>query len=806
MPGASMKSAAASGYEKISNMKLSRAASSMKIAPASSYDEELEAEVSSDLVPVLLDLLFYDEPRLVSAALGLLVRQFEQRKVLELAARKVQLLQAPLMCRMYAAFDELLSQLSRLSERRRLFGDELYQAVRIMGLLTMHCYEEGEEGERDDRSSRAPSRSRSLAKSGSVATTRYKDHTQGLYLLLVGRAMARVGSKSLRVTRSEETTPPVLVGSRLHLLGSVYVVQGVEGDRIDLAREVLAEGAPPSMAGGEEAEVWLFLEQKSAMGDPNPDIQLLLYNMSAHTMAIQLLGLPLSASHASPADAEVRQVLLGAYRLLKALCAGFKVTQLALTPIIPTIVAHIDYSLVAHDITPTGCLNTIVKDNPTVCLSISDDLIRRFIRLAAENFAPRFLRFLRMTTGLEQRPIPRTQFFVIQGLSENADAQLLFDGEDGIARRSAMIDAGELETDPRGRLAYHVELIGLMARCTDGDAPGPEAVARKLFSLKDILMHLSQTNLPLVLRSNYLALLDESYFKARRPVQKSPELVALLNMFATRVETFISDTLRTLDADYAQNQGESELTNYVLLSLTKTITIFTERQFSVGTNPEELIDALTRFAKAAAELHDFIFDEEEVNGLKDVLPTEPLVRCLSVLRRRGLLDASEFKAAAEAGWSEPELPSLSSPRPKTEEDATTTVVSLGATSVAPAPWHPQEGLGAFIDAFVASTNPNDKEFRGLVDVFLEELGSGKGEVPLKRLVGRMQARCCYTLCTPPSIEYMSARVPLLTRPPHQQAGGAETPVDQTVACARILRVALEHAFPPLFTAAVLQLL
>ena len=309
-----------------------------------------------------------------------------------------------------------------------------------------------------------------------------------------------------------------------------------------------------------------------------------------------------------------------------------------------------------------------------------------------------------------------------------------------------------------------------------------------------------------MLRSNYLALLDESYFKARRPVQKSPELVALLNMFATRVETFISDTLRTLDADYAQNQGESELTNYVLLSLTKTITIFTERQFSVGTNPEELIDALTRFAKAAAELHDFIFDEEEVNGLKDVLPTEPLVRCLSVLRRRGLLDASEFKAAAEAGWSEPELPSLSSPRPKTEEDATTTVVSLGATSVAPAPWHPQEGLGAFIDAFVASTNPNDKEFRGLVDVFLEELGSGKGEVPLKRLVGRMQARCCYTLCTPPSIEYMSARVPLLTRPPHQQAGGAETPVDQTVACARILRVALEHAFPPLFTAAVLQLL
>ena len=45
------------------------------------------------------------------------------------------------MCRMYATFDQLLAELSNLSERRRLFGEELYQAVLLMGLLTMHCYE-----------------------------------------------------------------------------------------------------------------------------------------------------------------------------------------------------------------------------------------------------------------------------------------------------------------------------------------------------------------------------------------------------------------------------------------------------------------------------------------------------------------------------------------------------------------------------------------------------------------------------------------------------------------------------------------
>ena len=48
----------------------------VRVMPTDSESEAVAA--GKDLVPVLLDLTYYKEPELVSAALGLLVRQFEQ--------------------------------------------------------------------------------------------------------------------------------------------------------------------------------------------------------------------------------------------------------------------------------------------------------------------------------------------------------------------------------------------------------------------------------------------------------------------------------------------------------------------------------------------------------------------------------------------------------------------------------------------------------------------------------------------------------------------------------------------------------
>lgn len=59
------------------------------------------------LVPVLMDLTFYQYPPLVSAALALLVRQYEQRSELRDAAAATQLLVKPEMVQLYGTFDQV---------------------------------------------------------------------------------------------------------------------------------------------------------------------------------------------------------------------------------------------------------------------------------------------------------------------------------------------------------------------------------------------------------------------------------------------------------------------------------------------------------------------------------------------------------------------------------------------------------------------------------------------------------------------------------------------------------------------------
>lgn len=83
-----------------------------------------------------------------------------------------------------------------------------------------------------------------------------------------------------------------------------------------------------------------------------------------HLEAIKLARLPLTSGNAME-EACLREVLLGAYRLLAALCAnGFRPTQVALLPELDHIVKTIEYKLVAADITPTDCLIEILKGNP----------------------------------------------------------------------------------------------------------------------------------------------------------------------------------------------------------------------------------------------------------------------------------------------------------------------------------------------------------------------------------------------------------------------------------------------------------
>lgn len=219
---------------------------------------------------------------------------------------------------------------------------------------------------------------------------------------------------------------------------------------------------------------------------PLPPAQVLLRNLGAHKLALRLLSLPV-ADKPVASELQTRAVLRAAYRLLKAMASGFAQLQAELVPAIPTFVAHVEKRLVAYDISPTGTISATLKDNRAACALVSVETIRHFVRLASREHAPRFLRFLTLLCVPGGEPVRRNQTLILQALADHEAALLLFAGHSGRAARALLIQADDHVHHPRGRLAYHIELIGLLAALTIGENAAAEGLMRELVPLPELV-------------------------------------------------------------------------------------------------------------------------------------------------------------------------------------------------------------------------------------------------------------------------------------------------------------------------------
>ena len=243
----------------------------------------------------------------------------------------------------------MLRKLRKLASRRRLFDDELYQATRLMGTLTMHCYEEA-----------AGSAGRSAASRQSKSRAGGTDHTAGIYLQCIGKASCSIGLALITLQPpepGEEARHPLRQGERLQLANRLYTVRGCAADglvvTLDAPVQFEAEAqVPPALRPGGDGVLWVFRECRSA--GPNADMQMLLMNLKAHEPALQLLRLPFDFKEERPEELQLRALLRAAYRLLKAMCTQFPLMQAVLVEHIRLFVGHTEARLVSHDISTTS--------------------------------------------------------------------------------------------------------------------------------------------------------------------------------------------------------------------------------------------------------------------------------------------------------------------------------------------------------------------------------------------------------------------------------------------------------------------
>ena len=188
---------------------------------------------------------------------------------------------------------------------------------------------------------------------------------------------------------------------------------------------------------------------------PNKDMQQLLLNVQVHVPSLELLKLTFNHAMVDPEDLDTRAVLRSVYRLLKALVVLFPPGQSELSPRIPLFLEHSEAQLVAHDISPMGCVNAIFKDNYLACSSISLDTMRKAVKLAAQYHAPRFLRFLATLISPSGIKIQPNQTVILQCLVEESGAHVGQSVRQSVSHSQLAIRSMSLEDDHHSQQAIY---------------------------------------------------------------------------------------------------------------------------------------------------------------------------------------------------------------------------------------------------------------------------------------------------------------------------------------------------------------
>jgi len=502
--------------------------------------------VETDVVGTLLDLTFYDHAELKSSAFELLVSEFEQRKALRDAAAVAQVLAKDRLAQLYFTCLPLLYQLSGLVQSRRLYGTEVYDAARIIGEFTKHIYESKTVVDESAPSRVAGGRKKGAPRASVVFGNAETVGGSRCYLYLLGIVEIKCGSDLVQFG-IDDSLP--FTGQQADILGHTYTVKSVniQDHSITLTEPILSEYEqhmlPPSLVDGGSGKVWFFVLRTHS--GPNADLQMLLHNLGVDVMVLRLLELPFTHDRINAEEVELRQLLNCCYRTLNAMCTDFSLVQMALLPHVELFMSHAQANLVSVDITPTDCINSIFKDNQIATSQVTEDRLRKVIKIAGSERAPRYVIFLDIILGRASEPSARNQVLVMQLLRQHQHAQSLYD--DNVEERDELIERQDHIVNPRGELAYHIEFIGLLASCSRGACTSSKAMVREMVPLANLIRHLKQDNLPLPLRSNFLRVLNNAYLYVTGvgggEKMKQEQLPILLTVITKQVERFRSDVL-----------------------------------------------------------------------------------------------------------------------------------------------------------------------------------------------------------------------------------------------------------------------
>uniref|UniRef100_A0A1I8HQ72 Inositol 1,4,5-trisphosphate receptor n=1 Tax=Macrostomum lignano TaxID=282301 RepID=A0A1I8HQ72_9PLAT len=482
---------------------------------------DLDGQGGRLFLRVLLYLIMHNHAQVVSGALQLLFRHFSQRQEVLQAFRQVQLLVSASDVSTYKQIRTDLDEIRMLVEKSELW-----------------VYKSRNSGGGGGSSSRS---ARDDAASELGSTTSHR--TSAAAAAATPPAQPKPQPTKLQPGQSAidlDLGPEIDDNSRRN-----YVIM----------KEILQRLASVCVAKQPDGGVTNDKHQ-----------QRLLKNLGANKFVMDLLQIP----YDKKMDLRMKELFRLAHKFLQAFCYNNPANQALLYK-------QLD-SFLTNGINEAETCTAIFRDNKRLCLEVPDRLIQHFVRaIESQGRHVAYLQFLQTLVRCDGQYIRRSQDLVMSELVSVGDEVLLFFNEGPAFEELLKLMCNERSrTDVSGPLRYHIELVRLLASCTEGKNVYTEIKCHSLLPLDDLVKIVTHELCCPEVKDAYVHFLNHCYIDTEIEMK---EIYTSAHMW-TLFDNFLVDMALVCSSTHDRAHADKALEHYVTETVTSVVTTFFNSPYS----------------------------------------------------------------------------------------------------------------------------------------------------------------------------------------------------------------------------------
>ncbi|GFY58922.1 inositol 1,4,5-trisphosphate receptor type 1 [Trichonephila inaurata madagascariensis] len=299
---------------------------------------------------------------------------------------------------------------------------------------------------------------------------------------------------------------------------------------------------------------------------PRKHEQRLLRNMGAHAVILELLQIPYDKKE----DIRMNELMRLAHEFLQHFCLDNHANQALLHK-------YIDLFM-NPGLLEAQTMRSIFMDNVALCNELNDRVVQHFVHcIETHGRHVQYLKFLQTIVKAEGQYIRKGQDMVMQEMvNASEDVLVFYNDKTSFNHLVEMMRSERQRMDEAGPLQYHINLVKLLACCTEGKNVFTEIKCHSLLSLDDIVQVVTHPDCLPEVKEAYINFLSHCFIDTEVEMKE----IYTSNHIWTLFENFLVDMAMVCNATHDRRHADVQLENYVTNSVMNIITTFFNSPFS----------------------------------------------------------------------------------------------------------------------------------------------------------------------------------------------------------------------------------